>query len=409
MGMVVRTNNMAVNAHRNLGINNANLGSHLEKLASGFRINRAADDASGLAISEKMKAQIKGLETASANAQDGISLIQTAEGALAEVHDMLNRMVELAGKSANGTMDDNVDRAALQKEVESLQHEINRIAQGTNFNGIKLLDGSMGVASKFTPGAAGTASATGTETVYTLDFSKVDIIEGGKVTVGGTEFEFVTEAVAGDDTKVVIGANRDATLSALQTAITTENAHQNFFGPGNDATVTAADGKLTFTSEEPGISEPAYEMTATVTTSGMGLTLQIGDTADAFNKVTVSVGDMSTVGLGINSLSVATQSQAADAMALLKNNDDPTNGYGAINVVSTVRANLGALQNRLEHTISNLDVAAENMTAANSRIRDTDMAKQMMEYTKANVLGQAAQAMLAQANQQPQAVLQLLQ
>ena len=141
----------------------------------------------------------------------------------------------------------------------------------------------------------------------------------------------------------------------------------------------------------------------------MGLTLQIGDTADAFNKVSISVGDMSTVGLDIEDLSVATQAEAAEAMAMLKNSDDDTNGYGAINAVSTVRADLGALQNRLDHTINNLDVAAENMTAANSRIRDTDMAKQMMEYTKMNVLSQAAQAMLAQANSSTQSVLQLLQ
>ena len=207
MGMVVRTNVMAVNANRQLGINNNQVGNSLEKLASGFRINRAGDDASGLAISEKMKAQIKGLETASANAQDGISLIQTAEGALTEVHDMLNRMVELAGKSANGTMDDNVDRAALQKEVEALKSEINRIAQGTNFNGIKLLDGSMGVASAH-PLARLAPPVRPVPKRCTPGLFQSDIIEGGKVTVGGTEFEFVTEAVAGDDTKAVIGANR---------------------------------------------------------------------------------------------------------------------------------------------------------------------------------------------------------
>ena len=144
MGMVVRSNVMAVNAFRQLGMNNSQVSKSLEKLSSGYRINRAGDDASGLAISEKMKAQIKGLETASANSQDGISLIQTAEGALTEVHDMLNRMVELAGKAANGTMDNDVDRAALQKEVDALLEEIDRIADGTNFNGLKLLNGSLG-------------------------------------------------------------------------------------------------------------------------------------------------------------------------------------------------------------------------------------------------------------------------
>ena len=157
MGMVVRSNVMAVNAFRQLGMNNSQVSKSLEKLSSGFRINRAGDDASGLAISEKMKAQIKGLETASSNSQDGISLIQTAEGALTEVHDMLNRMVELAGKSANGTMDDTVDRAALQNEVNELIDEINRIAKGTNFNGIKLLDGSLAGAANTTPDAGITA------------------------------------------------------------------------------------------------------------------------------------------------------------------------------------------------------------------------------------------------------------
>ena len=157
MGMVVRSNVMAVNAFRQLGMNNSQVSKSLEKLSSGFRINRAGDDASGLAISEKMKAQIKGLETASSNSQDGISLIQTAEGALTEVHDMLNRMVELAGKAANGTMDDTVDRAALQNEVNELIDEINRIAKGTNFNGIKLLDGSLAGAASTTPDAGITA------------------------------------------------------------------------------------------------------------------------------------------------------------------------------------------------------------------------------------------------------------
>ena len=161
MGMVVRSNVMAVNAFRQLGMNNSQVSKSLEKLSSGFRINRAGDDASGLAISEKMKAQIKGLETASSNSQDGISLIQTAEGALTEVHDMLNRMVELAGKSANGTMDDTVDRAALQNEVNELIDEINRIAKGTNFNGIKLLDGSLAGGAAATPDAGITADQIG--------------------------------------------------------------------------------------------------------------------------------------------------------------------------------------------------------------------------------------------------------
>ena len=273
MGMVVRTNIMGINANRQLGMNNNQVSKSLEKLSSGYRINRAGDDASGLAISEKMKAQIKGLEQASSNAQDAISLVQTAEGATTEIHNMLNRMVELATKSANGTYDTDVDRKAIQDEVDSLLAEIDRITDSTNFNGTTLLDGSMSA-----------------------------------------------------------------------------------------------------------------------------LTLQIG--AEATDVVTVSVASITSGGLSISSLKVDSVSAANSAIATIKT---------AINTVSTERAKLGAVQNRLEYTINNLDTTAENMTSANSRIRDTDMAKEMMNYTKMNVLTQAAQAMLAQANQQPQAVLQLLQ
>ena len=274
--MRIQNNIMAMNAHRSLGLNNNATSKSLEKLSSGFKINRAGDDAAGLAISEKMRAQIKGLETAQANANDGISLIQTAEGALTEVHSMLNRMTELATKSANGTMQNAVDRAALQSEFTSLNSEIDRISSATNFNGITLLNG--------------------------------------------------------------------------------------------DLTTTA-------------------------------LTLQVGDTSATFQQVKVTVGDMSASGLGISLVDLGSQTGAAAALADIKT---------AINTVSTNRANLGAVQNRLEHTVNNLSVTTENMTAAESRIRDVDMAKEMMSFTKNNILSQAAQAMLAQANQQPQGVLQLL-
>lgn len=416
MGMVVRSNVMAINAFRQLGANNNQVSKSLEKLSSGFRINRAGDDASGLAISEKMKAQIKGLETASSNSQDGISLIQTAEGALTEVHDMLNRMVELSGKAANGTMDANVDRQSLQKEVDALKSEIDRIAQGTNFNGIKLLDGSLGAGVTVTAGTAGTgdgvtAGKAGTATVSVLDFSKLagNFSAGSSVTVNGKTYEFV--AKAGDTLQnagakeVVIGTDKNTSLTNLAAKIAADKDDKVV------ATATAAGGKITVTSGVPKAGDDAGNKGAPafaapeVKTTGIGLTLQIGDTADAYNKITVSVADMSTKGLKIDDLDVSDQDKAAAALGKLRD----LSGGGAINAVSTTRADLGALQNRLEHTISNLDVAAENMTNANSRIRDTDMAKQMMEYTKMNVLTQAAQAMLAQANQQPQSVLQLLQ
>ena len=272
MGMVVRTNTMANNAFRQLGMNNNQVSKSLEKLASGYRINRAGDDAAGLAISESMKAQIKGLEAASSNSQDAISLVQTAEGALTEVHDMLNRMVELATKAANGTYTD-AQRGNYQDEVTQLQAEINRIATSTKFNDTVLLDGSF----------------------------------------------------------------------------------QN---------------------------------------KGM----QVGTSAT--ETISVSIDDMQAAALGVDTVNVSSQTGARAAISGIN---------AAINTVSKTRSGLGAMQNRLEHTINNLDTTAENLSAANSRIRDTDMAKEMMKYTQTNVLVQSAQAMLAQANQQPQSVLQLLQ
>ncbi len=693
MGMVVRTNTMALNAYRQLGMNNSAVSKSLEKLSSGFRINRAGDDAAGLAISEKMKAQITGLETASANAQDGISLIQTAEGNLNEVHDMLNRMVELASKSANGTYTSQ-ERKALQDEVDSLLSEIDRISQSANFNGTKLLNGTMGLNNDALTIGASTASTTGGTKVITdgvtvddtahtsgsaaevkpkftinfaeykatleaakdgataadatvtfttaagkiqkfdagsnnwVDYSisqgtatnagdtkdiaasdlqglfaandivkigddayKVTASTGGKVTFewqgtakadgtadttakvtdstwtpaggvtvditgDGTQFKAaatladgvradcdvtdVKDPVVGGDKKRA-GASLTLTADMLSngsqlkigntvftfsssatsnsTAIGTDNAgaavtistkgvakedlvqhvteqlsnytakvtHTAADGTTSEATfkinrestdaihidevatkggtpdyagftkaelekvfsqVTTAQNantKITLTDNDAlankekilvdgkeieftkgadtaatltniqtalgntyNVTIDGDELTIAAKTAtadapkiaGAGLTLQIGDTADSYNKMNVKVADMSTDGLGIKGLSIMNEASASDAIDTIKN---------AINTVSNTRAGMGALQNRLEHTINNLDVAVENLSAANSRIRDTDMAKEMMNYTKMNVLVQSAQAMLAQANQQPQSVLQLLQ
>ena len=484
MGMVVRSNIMALNANRQLGMNNSQVSKSLEKLSSGYKINRAGDDASGLAISEKMKAQIKGLETASTNSQDGISLIQTAEGALTEVHDMLNRMVELAGKAANGTIDTETDRAALQDEMNALLDEIDRIAKSTDFNGIKLLDGSLAGGSKAAPKvevvAGNGVTATdfaGTNGVYkTADFDNdgTSTEYTVKFTVGGKEqsvtvkyTDNTTEATAANAVKAAL----DKELGEYFT-ITQEGKGLKFEAKSSDIVLTEAgesktgaaaatvttkpinpgvefnkdlaagdvlkiDGKTytigAATNEDELIFEDSgallkhlkangYDLitkadgtaagafangTVLVKTGEGGLSLQIGATGDDYNKVTVSVGDMSSKGLGINNLrDTGLMSQEAASLTL----DQVKNGAkSAINTVSSVRAELGAMQNRLEHTINNLDVAAENMQSANSQIRDTDMAKEMMEYTKKNVLTQAAQAMLAQANQQPQSILQLLQ
>ena len=498
MGMVVRSNIMALNANRQLGMNNSQVSKSLEKLSSGYKINRAGDDASGLAISEKMKAQIKGLETASTNSQDGISLVQTAEGALTEVHDMLNRMVELAGKAANGTIDSETDRAALQDEMNSLLDEIDRIAESTDFNGIKLLNGDLATNTvklgniKLGAGNASTTvaatAATTTQTIaagtaapakltveytdangklqsVTVDYTSKDAAnnnatamrdalkanselsalfdiagganditftaktagEGGvKVTgmttsdaagtaIGKLAFKDGTDAYekvtggangikAGD--KVTVNGTVYEFVANAGDKVTTEGAVAVLVGADNNA--SAANLNKALESEGITVSvDNAQDLLFKPMSNGKGLTLQIGATGDAYNKVTINVGNMSSKGLGIDNLrniGIMSQDAASAALDQIKNGAD-----SAINTVSSVRAELGAMQNRLEHTINNLDVAAENMQSANSQIRDTDMAKEMMEYTKKNVLTQAAQAMLAQANQQPQSILQLLQ
>lgn len=366
MGMVVRSNVMAMNANRQLSVNNSSVAKSLEKLSSGFRINRAADDASGLAISEKMKAQIKGLEQASANSQDGISLIQTAEGATQEIHNMLNRMVELATKSANGTIQNEVDRDAIQNEVNDLNAEISRIAESTNFNGINLLNGNLD--STKTVEVVATGDALDADGILVADLTDKSLTVGDKTYTQGVDFDNVTELTAAllkDGIKYTAGTAADT-----------------------DAGTPAVAAKFEKQGKE--------------------LKLQVGDTNDVHNHVKVAVADLSAKGLGLVTtkddkdvnIDVSTETAAGDAIATIKS---------AINTVSTNRANLGSLQNRLEYTINNLDTTAENMTSANSRIRDTDMAKEMMNYTKMNILTQAAQSMLAQANQQPQAILQLLQ
>ena len=403
MGMVVRSNIMAINANRQLGMNNSQVSKSLEKLSSGYKINRAGDDASGLAISEKMKAQIKGLETASANSQDGISLVQTAEGALTEVHDMLNRMVELAGKAANGTIDNDTDRKALQEEMDALLDEIDRIAESTDFNGIKLLDGSRssGMTGPSSTAIVETTAGSGSAApVYTLDLTGFEAKKAGTVTIniGGTDYEV---AVAKGDTGAELATK-------LKTAYTGNELTDDDAGK---YTMNNTGAKVTLTgANQAAAANPltgSFTFSAVADDGSSGLTLQIGATGDDYNKVTVSIQDMSTEGLNIADLKgtgIMTQDAASATLDKIKNG-----ATSAINTVSSVRADLGAMQNRLEHTINNLDVAAENMESANSQIRDTDMAKEMMEYTKMNVLTQAAQAMLAQANQQPQSVLQLLQ
>lgn len=370
MGMVVRTNINAINANRNLGKNNKTNAKSLEKLASGYKINRAGDDASGLAISEKMKAQIKALGTASDNCEDGISLVQTAEGYMTEVHDMLNRMVELAEKSANGINEDSgktgtaaygtdasgalnagTDRAALQAEMDQLCAEIDRIALTANFNGNKLFNGNLDASGSSVVREDGTGfvTAVGSSTGKALSLQ-----------IGETSNR-------GD--KLTVSIKRMTTDNLFKSMSSTNNTYQKADGSGMST------GSLTVSNGTTGAN-----------------TINVGTTS-----VTQGVASSWKNGITIN---ISDQAIASKSAEMIRD---------AIDEVSLQRAQLGATQNRLDYTINNLDTAKENIENANSRIRDTDMAEEMMKYTQTNVLTQAAQAMLAQANTQPQNVLQLLQ
>ena len=411
--MRIQHNIMAMSAYRNYSKNTSALSKNLEKLSSGYKINRAGDDAAGLAISEKMRAQITGLKAANKNVKDGVSLVQTAEGALQEVHDMLNRMDSLATQSANGTYDNEVDRANLQKEVNALKSEIDRIADSSNFNGQKLLDGSMdGLQTDIYKGAANTAGNTAA-----VDLS---IAHDKQISVGGAKLDFTIKFVAADANDPTATLNADGSLSIKlkQDSTATAADIQNLIAHAN---IDAVKDKLT-DAEKADLNQALADVKVSgkdfvlgandtnVTTAagtadptrntGEKLTLQIGDTADSFNKMKVNVGDMHSKALGLADLTIADQDGAAAAIQKIKD---------AINTVSSTRGDLGAVQNRLEHTQNNLSVMTENIQDAESTIRDTDVADEMMAYTKNNILVQSAQAMLAQANQVPQGVLQLLQ
>jgi flagellin len=399
---------MAMNAYRNYNNNTSALSGNLEKLSSGYKINRAGDDAAGLAISEKMRAQISGLDQAQSNVKDGISLVKTGEGALQEVQDMLNRMVTLATQSANGTYDNETDRAALQKEVDQLKSEIDRIADSSNFNGIALLDGTLG---NRTTACSAVANGVqyiqvlggGTGSPQTAASFKAKVSAGGTVTLTTANTNGVTwEPVGASGSSSATSAT--ASLGGLSGGSVTFKAvldRTNAQALAKD--MDYYDGMtVTVTVNAANTKTSAYTSTQTTATVGdaTGLTLQIGDTADSYNKLTVAISDMHCDKLGISNISIGDQTNAATAIDQIKS---------AINLVSGVRGTLGATQNRLEHTQNNLSVMTENIQDAESTIRDTDVAEEMMAYTKNNILVQSAQAMLAQANSVPQGVLQLLQ
>lgn len=375
--MRIQHNIAALNANRMLANNNSAVSKNLEKLSSGYKINRAGDDAAGLAISEKMRGQIRGLDQASNNASDGISLVQTAEGSLNETASILQRMKELATQSSNGTYQNDVDRTNIQKEVDSLTKEIDRISTSTNFNKINLLDGSQSKTN--TISSSGTTLALDKTNPAATTVTLATAVAGDTLTVGNKTFEIVadnkTAPTGSGNIAVVKGSDDKGTAAALAAAMSAN---------GITATTDTATAKVTFDASNV----------------GKGITFQIGANNTPDQQVSLNIEDMSSKGLGLDKISVKDQTSAAAAIDKIDN---------AINTVSGTRADLGALQNRLEHTVTNLGTTSENLTSAESRIRDVDMAKEMMEMTKNNVLAQAAQSMLAQANTQPQNVLKLLQ
>jgi flagellin len=324
----------AINANRHLSVNQANLSSSLEKLSSGYKINRAGDNAAGLAVSEKMRSQIAGITQATSNAQDGISMVQTFEGALTETHNILQRMKTLAVQSANGTYDDQVDRAAIELEYEQLSAELNDIS-ATDFNGVAALSGKDGIA-------------------VTDSISKDEMFNTNMAPTSGLNLVSKVSLQVGSRTKDL------------------KQYDFNYEGVYNTLEEASDSGK---------------------TATGLIKTALGGLTADL---------NVSAKGLGLVTSSVSLGSQTSANQAIDKIDN-------AINKVSMIRATFGSIQNRLDHKIDNLNVTNENLTSAESRIRDTDMATEMMNFTKKQIIMQASQSMLAQANQLPQGTLQLLQ
>ena len=489
--MVVQHNMQAANASRMLNITSGNQAKSTEKLSSGYRINRAADDAAGLSISEKMRKQIRGLDQASTNAQDGVSAVQTAEGALTEVHSMLQRMNELAVQASNGTNSES-DRSSIQDEINQLTTEIDRVAETTKFNETYLLKGANGtkdiIINAHDAGLDGTLTQNATKATFTMNA----LAMGDKVTIGGTEYEI---GVSGDDaddqlTKAmqVIGAKdvsggnviqagdvltidgksytidgstTDVSQSKISLAklssfansgstITYNGKSATMFStaagadvdPKNRILITASKAYSMIASElkaassigaDAVVNVEAAKKAGTTDTVGTDLNgklasdtnikdkkvsfsftkgtakvanelsfnLHVGSDADMTNKIGVTIENMSSASLGVKGLNVSDATGKAATYAIDAIAD-------AVAKVSEQRSSLGAIQNRLEHTIANVDNVVENTNAAESRIRDTDMADEMVNYSKNNILQQAGQAMLAQANQSTQGVLSIL-
>ena len=472
--MVVQHNLTAMNSNRMLGLTTKTQAKSTEKLSSGYKINRAADDAAGLSISEKMRKQIRGLTQASANAQDGISTVQTAEGALNEVQDMLQRMNELAVKASNGTNSES-DRSYIQNEIDQLTTEIDRVAETTKFNETYLLKGDKDAVKGYsysyasaTPGKATisanlNATASGSNTGLKIEVTANNVNSakeaeaqnellkalqksGARVTVAagvskGADAAISVDGydVASDGTvskngvstgiKLEVKGDKDNekgttalsdTVTLDSAAVTgaaktdrvtyydkdgnkiSENALSDYFTTSGGKATKLKD-KTLYDQFGNKVKPGADDVTSTQDQVGsLKLSLHVGADATSNNKIELDLQTMSAKGLGVNGLRVdgATSVNADNAIETIKQ---------AIQKVSTQRSALGAVQNRLEHTISNLDNVVENTTSAESAIRDTDMATEMVKYSNNNILSQAGQAMLAQANQSNQGVLSLLQ
>ena len=467
--MVVQHNLQAMNANRMLNITTGSQSKSAEKLSSGYRINRAADDAAGLSISEKMRKQIRGLDQASTNAEDGVSAVQTAEGALTEVHSMLQRMNELAVQASNGT-NSKTDRDAIQSEIDQLTTEIDRVAETTKFNESYLLKGDADGATKdvymkgHDAGLKGTLTDGATTATFKVAAGALDA--GKKVTIGGKEYTIgstKTEAEAlstkaetdagaatanktikidGDeytydqantkwkdkdgqevaDIKAKITAGSTVEYDGKSLTVMNDNGGDGV--DDSDSSIISADkAKALMTAElttanNIGATKTAATITAGTYASDTGMeftitkgtaevaeklnfNLHVGSDADMTNKINVNIETMNSSYLGIKGLNVSDDTGVAATYAVDAIAD-------ALQKVSDQRSSLGAVQNRLEHTIANLDNVVENTTSAESRIRDVDMAEEMVEYSKNNILAQAGQSMLAQANQATQGVLSLL-
>ncbi len=434
--MIVQHNITAMNANRMLGLTTGSLAKSTEKLSSGYRINRAADDAAGLSISEKMRKQIRGLDRASTNAEDGISAVQTAEGALTEVHSMLQRMNELAVQASNGTMSAD-DRQAVQDEIDKLVDEVDRVAETTKFNETYLLKGDpesktttyeakyktplsttislkTGGTDLFAPGSTSKITLADIDKYVEVDDAGNLKYKEGKVLYNkaGTPTDAVgaqdqgsrvTEANLKDTFELATtGVYTDAALTKIATDEDIKNAFDTTTG---QYTTKLYQKDKTGAAKEIGEDyiDKYVNVTATTKANPLEFNLHVGAESDDANKIKVEIKAMSANGIGVDVLKGAgmkTEDSATAAIDIIGK---------AISEVSSQRSALGATQNRLEHTIANLDNVVENTTSAESRIRDTDMAEEMVAYSKNSILQQAGQSMLAQANQANQGVLSLLQ